>query len=533
MDTILKNKLRIALAEGQLTLHYQPKIDLNNGKICGLEALMRWNDPDHGLVSPAEFIPVLEETGLIIEAGSWALNQAMSDYAEWRSQGLSPPRIAVNVSQVQLHRDDFVDTVKHVLHDSGDMVASLEIEITESMVMHDVEINIQKLHAIRALGVHVSIDDFGTGYSSLSYLKRFPATSVKIDQSFVRDITSNPDDAAIARSIISIAHEMRLHVIAEGVETEGQLNFLSRHHCDQIQGYYVSKPLPAKDCAAFLKSFGGLNQLQTVTGLEERTLLVVDDEVNITTSIRRLMRGEGYNILVADSGKQGLELLATHPVGVIISDQRMPEMTGVEFLRRVKRLYPDTVRIVLSGYTDLKSITDAINEGSIYRFLTKPWEDEHLLSNVREAFQRYELRRENSRLGLELKQANEELSAINRDLELYATAKVEETGHSIAALQVSQEILEYLPSAVIGVDDEGLIVIANLAANHLFAQNQPPLLGSMASACKSMQFQDYQDISSGVMHQISLADGRQLNVICHRMGESCQSRGTIYVYSLA
>ncbi|KAH0533573.1 hypothetical protein GP486_008988, partial [Trichoglossum hirsutum] len=125
------------------------------------------------------------------------------------------------------------------------------------------------------------------------------------------------------------------------------------------------------------------------------------------------MRGEGYKILVADSGKQGLELLATHPVGVIISDQRMPEMTGVEFLRRVKRLYPDTVRIVLSGYTDLKSITDAINEGSIYRFLTKPWEDEHLLSNVREAFQRYELRRENSRLGLELKQANEELSAIN------------------------------------------------------------------------------------------------------------------------
>jgi len=533
MASTMESKLHTALREGQLALHYQPKIDLNNGKICGLEALMRWNDPEKGLILPDEFIPWLEATGLIIEAGHWALTQAMSDYAAWHRQGLAPPRIAVNVSPIQLQNNDFVDSIKHVLHQSGNMVSCLEIEITESMVMQDVEANIQKLHAIRALGVRVSIDDFGTGYSSLSYLKRFPATSVKIDQSFVHDITNNPDDAAIARSIISMAHEMRLHVIAEGVETEGQLNFLSRHHCDQIQGYYVSKPLSANDCATFLKNFAGLPQQETVAGVEERTLLLVDDEANITTSIRRLMRGEGYQILVAESGQQGLELLATHHVGVIISDQRMPEMTGVEFLRRVKRLYPDTVRIVLSGYTDLKSITDAINEGAIYRFLTKPWEDDQLLNNVREAFQRYELKRENSQLAMQLKLANEELSVINRDLELYARTKVKETLHSIGALQVSQEILEYLPTAVIGVDNEGLIVIANLTANSLFAKGQPSLLGAMANTCAPLQFKDYKEMANGALHQINLPDGRPLNVVCHRMGGACQSKGTIYVYSLA
>lgn len=529
----MENKLRTALHERQLGLHYQPRVDLNNGKVCGLEAFIRWNDPEYGWMSPAECISELEKAGLMVEVGRWALTQVMSDYATWRNQGVIPPRITVRVSQAQLQCDDFVDAIKQVLQLSENIISCLELAITENSVMQGMESSLNKLHAIRALGVHIAIDDFGTGYSSLSYLKRFPATSVKIDQSFVRDITNSPDDAAIVRSIISMAHELRLHVIAEGVETEGQLHFLSKHHCDQVQGSYVSKPLPASECVAFLQNFAGLKQIETVAGVEERTLLLVDDETNITTSIRRLMRGEGYHILVAESGQQGLELLATHPVGVIISDQRMPEMTGVEFLRRVKRIYPDTVRIVLSGYTDLKSITDAINEGAIYRFLTKPWEDEQLLSNVREAFQHYELRRENSRLAMQLKLANEELSVINRDLELYATAKVQETLHSMSALQVSQEILEYLPCAVIGVDDEGLVVIANLAANHLFAKDQAPLLGSMAAACASLQFNDYKQLESGALHKLHLPDGKALNVICHRMGDACQSKGTIYVYSWA
>lgn len=243
------------------------------------------------------------------------------------------------------------------------------------------------------------------------------------------------------------------------------------------------------------------------------------------------MRGEGYRVLVAESGKQGLELLATNHVGVIISDQRMPEMTGVEFLRRVKALYPDTVRIVLSGYTDLKSITDAINEGAIYKFLTKPWEDEQLRENVREAFLRHELKAENTRLTLEVQRTNAELSEINRDLERRVEKKVEEVRHSVGILQVAQEVLEYLPTAVLGIDEEGLIVVENRASISLFggADNRS-LLGLTVDECPVLQFQEYQHIADGVAHSLTLADGRSFSVMCYSMGAAHPSTGRIFVF---
>lgn len=213
----------------------------------------------------------------------------------------------------------------------------------------------------------------------------------------------------------------------------------------------------------------------------EKTLLLVDDEENITASLVRLLRRDGYTILRANSGQGGLDLLAQHKVGVIVSDQRMPGMTGTEFLIKVKELYPDTVRIVLSGYTELNSVTDAINRGAVYKFLTKPWEDDLLRANVEEAFQRYEMRTENVRLDAELRNANDALRQINHELEQRVELKTREIMRSLDVLRVSQEVLEHLPVAVIGIGDDGLIATANQMARRLFSAGEKiPLLGEAA-----------------------------------------------------
>lgn len=254
----LENKLRRALEQKKLALHYQPKVDLKSKQIVGLEALMRWNDPDDGFVPPVKFIPILEETGMIIEAGAWALAQAMADYRAWQGKGLAPPRVAVNVSQVQLRRKDFVSTIERVLSSSGVGPGGLEIEITESLIMQDIEVNIRKLHAIREMGVEVVIDDFGTGYSSLSYIAKLPLNALKIDRAFIINMTRNADDRSIASVIISLGHILNLRVIAEGVETDEQAKLLRLLHCDEMQGFLFSPGVPAVEIEGFLRGKKGL-----------------------------------------------------------------------------------------------------------------------------------------------------------------------------------------------------------------------------------------------------------------------------------
>ncbi|TAK72842.1 MAG: EAL domain-containing protein [Betaproteobacteria bacterium] len=250
----LENKLRRALEEQQLVLHYQPKIELKTGRISGLEALMRWNDPDTSLlVPPFEFIPILEETGLILDAGRWALEQAIADSARWKGNRLKVPRIAVNVSPIQLRQKDFVATVERALRGAKDMDGILELEITESLIMQDIETNIQKLRAVRDLGVDVVVDDFGTGYSSLAYIARLPISSLKIDRAFIVNMASKPDDLSIVSTIISLGHSLELKVVAEGVETEEQANLLRLLKCDEFQGYLFSRPVPAEQVESLLQ----------------------------------------------------------------------------------------------------------------------------------------------------------------------------------------------------------------------------------------------------------------------------------------
>jgi diguanylate cyclase (GGDEF)-like protein len=236
----LETKLRQALEQGQLVLHYQPKINLKTGQISGLEALMRWRDPELGLIPPLSFIPLLEETRMILEAGRWALGKAISDYRKWQAMGLNPPKIAVNVSPIQLRQNDFVAMVASVLNAANNVDIGLEFEITESVIMQDIEANIQKLKCIRDMNIEVAIDDFGTGYSSLSYIAKLPVNVLKIDRAFIINMTTNPDDFTIVSAIISLAHSLHLQVIAEGVETHEQAALLRALECDEMQGYLFS-----------------------------------------------------------------------------------------------------------------------------------------------------------------------------------------------------------------------------------------------------------------------------------------------------
>jgi diguanylate cyclase (GGDEF)-like protein/PAS domain S-box-containing protein len=243
----LENQLRQALAREEFVLHYQPKVNLLTGKLTGAEALIRWNDPRTGLlVPPVQFIPILEETGLIYEVGRWALRKAIADYLRWRTAGLAAVRIAVNVSPLQLRHRGFIADIERAIGIDAQAAAGLELEITENMIMEDVKQSIASLQAIRDMGVSIAIDDFGTGFSSLSYLSKLPVDTLKIDRSFVTDMTTGPQGLALVSTIISLAHSLTLKVVAEGVETEEQSRLLRLLKCDEMQGYLFSKPVPSE-----------------------------------------------------------------------------------------------------------------------------------------------------------------------------------------------------------------------------------------------------------------------------------------------
>jgi diguanylate cyclase (GGDEF)-like protein len=247
----LESRLRRALANEEYRLFYQPKVELGTRRITGVEALIRWQDPEGRLVPPAEFIPLLEETGMIVEVGAWALRQACLDRSRWLDLGSKAPRVAVNVSTVQLRRADFVRMIKNTLRIVGSE-PGIDIEVTESLIMQDVADTIAKLVAIRDFGVQIAIDDFGTGYSSLGYLARLPVAVLKIDRSFIISMLDDPSAMTLVSTIISLAHALRLEVVAEGVESEEQAKILRLVRCDQMQGYLVSRPIPFDEMTAFL-----------------------------------------------------------------------------------------------------------------------------------------------------------------------------------------------------------------------------------------------------------------------------------------
>jgi diguanylate cyclase (GGDEF)-like protein/PAS domain S-box-containing protein len=382
----ISSQLRHAVERDELRLHFQPQLSLASGQVVGVEALVRWQHAVQGLVPPGAFIPVAEETGLIIAISEWVLREACRRAKEWQDARGPGIRIAVNLSARHFRYNDLPETVASVLAETGLEAKLLELELTESAIMQDPGKAVRIVDRLKNLGVHISLDDFGTGYSSLAYLSRFAIDRLKIDQSFIRDITTNPVNASIATATIAMAHKLGKIVIAEGVETEAQMQFLRRHDCDEMQGFLFSRPVPAEELQEILRTGRHLSFGTDAATEAANTLLLVDDEPNVLHSLRRLLRREGYRILTAGSGIEALELLALQPVQVIVSDQRMPGMSGVEFLSKVKELYPETVRMSLSGYSEISTVTDAINKGAIWKYITKPWDDELLVQEIRTAF---------------------------------------------------------------------------------------------------------------------------------------------------
>jgi EAL domain-containing protein (putative c-di-GMP-specific phosphodiesterase class I) len=249
----IENKLRKALDRNEFMLFYQPQIDISTGKMMGVEALIRWLQPDLVLVKPAEFIPLAEQTGLIIPIGEWVLRNACEENMVWQKAGLQPLRTTVNVSSIQFRQNNFVESVSRILSDTGLNPKYLQLELTESAVMGDAKDAIEKLHSLQAIGIQIAIDDFGTGYSSMNYLKRLPLSTLKIDHSFVKDLATSAVDQAIVKAIVTLAHNFNLKVIAEGVEEKEQLAFLRECGCEGVQGFLFCPPVNSVILNKFIK----------------------------------------------------------------------------------------------------------------------------------------------------------------------------------------------------------------------------------------------------------------------------------------
>ncbi|MBS1187928.1 MAG: response regulator receiver modulated diguanylate cyclase/phosphodiesterase with sensor(s) [Burkholderiaceae bacterium] len=388
-DENWRRELLQAIERNELVLYYQPQINLYSGAIVGVEALIRWQHPVRGLVPPSEFIPLAEEGNHIVEIGEWVLAEACRQMRAWQDGGLPPIKVAINLAARHFRQPTLPGSIALALTSQRLDPNLFEIEITESAMMLDMVAAVRNMGQLKELGVRIALDDFGTGYSSMAYLSRFPIDVVKIDQSFVRDITTNPANAAIAKATIAMSHKLGKKVLAEGVETLEQMTYLRRSECDEMQGYYFSRPVPAGEIARMLRQDRRIAAVPKSEAPARDTILLVDDETSILSALKRTLRREGYTILTAQSAKDGFALLAKEPVKLIVCDQHMSEMTGTQFLSQARMMYPETVRIVLSGFSEIATVTDAINKGAAYRFLTKPWNDEQLKEEIRGALRHW------------------------------------------------------------------------------------------------------------------------------------------------
>jgi diguanylate cyclase (GGDEF)-like protein len=384
----LEGALKRALVEEQFELYYQPRASLFSGHIVGCEALLRWNHPEGGVILPGEFLPLAEDVGLIAPIGEWVLHSLCKQIVAWRSKMLNTVPVSLNLSARQFGDANLLAMLRDVLISYRLEPRCLVLELTEAVAMADPNEAARRLLALRDLGLYLALDDFGTGYSSLAYLKRFPFHIVKIDRAFVRDITQSPEDAAICSAVIAMAHQLNLTVVAEGVETEVQLSFLRLQDCDEMQGNLFSAAVPADDFTEQLRNFKQLGQPRRWPR-DSRCVLVVDDDADELAMLKASLQHGDYRLLSAPGGREALDLLALNPVQVIISDQRMPGMNGTDFFSVVRKLYPNTMRIILSAHTDLDVVVDAINNGAVYKVLTKPWSREQLTELIQDAFTHY------------------------------------------------------------------------------------------------------------------------------------------------
>ena len=454
----------LGLAPGsQLLLYFQPKANALTDGLCGAEALLRAIGPDGALVLPDDFIPAIERNGRMPEIGALVLRQSCYLAAQLNRTLRNEIRISVNVSLSQLAPDKrFAECVRQALAGSGLDARLLELEVTESLMANDFASLRASLDELRSLGARVLIDDFGTGYSSLLMLQNAPIDALKIDKSFMLKCAQDPTSRQIVQAISNMAQGFELDLVAEGVETPEQLEIARNCRIGEIQGWIYAKAMPFAEFAQFAASSPQLPARR----IEQKgmLLLIVDDEPAIASSLRRCLHKEGYEIVCKSSGQEALEFLASRSPDAIISDQRMPGMSGSEFLAKARIASPNSTRIILSGYSDLDSVVSSINDGRAWKYLSKPWDDGALRLTVREAIKISRAKKDNEELRAALAQANGELNEANLRLAALLDEKNRLGENLSAGLSRMQKCFDLAPAALAGLDDDGMIAMLNSRA---------------------------------------------------------------------
>lgn len=448
-----------ALAQNQFHVVFQPLVHLSTGNVIGFEAMLCWQHPLRGAIAPAEFLPVIERCGMAGALTRWMLEHSAAQLRVWEDLGHRGLQMTIHTPPSVFENTETTDFLLELLRRHEIACNQIEFEATERAFTAAHPDVLVRLQALRERGISVSMGDFGTGSSNLTSLTRLPLNCLKLDLGLARGATSNPAVAMLSRMSCVLARALKLRVAIDGVETEGQRTFFSQLGVELVQGPLFSHPLEAAEATALLQSKRLFARTQPPKGAA-RHLLLLDDEPNILRSLRRAFRAAGHTVHTANTPDEAFELLARHPVGVVMSDQRMPLMRGTEFLARVKQLYPDTMRIVLSGYTELQSVTEAINQGAIYKFLTKPWNDIELNEEIEQAFRQYEMVTEGHLLKRRLHDSNHALqSRLDQNEERLQREQV--------ALNVSHEALGVVPVPILGIDASGMIAISNAAADQV------------------------------------------------------------------
>lgn len=429
---------------------FRSQWSLLSGKLVAVELLWPAPQPDGSDRTARRLRAVLET--------------ACRQVAAWQQERQGDWRLDLPLRWLEQALPGEVDDWLGVLDGWGLKGVLLSVWVPERRASLDGRTLASTLSALRAAGAEVALAGFGSGTSSLSVLRELPLDVVRIDRAVVAGFSADPQQTSLARSVIQLVHGLHLRVMAEGVADDELLKQLIDHGCDLAQGECFGMPQNAEALQVLLRACATLPQCLLNARARPRTLLLVDDEESILSALKRIFRRDGYQILTANSGARGLELLAQQPVDVIVSDQRMPGMTGIEFLREAKQLYPHTVRMTLSGYTDLQSIIEAVNEGAVYKFLTKPWDDDLLRSHVAHAFEQSELATENTRLWGAVHQANLELATTNQRLERMVLDESERRQAMQSAAGASRDALDGLPMAVFGVGADGMLAYVNRQA---------------------------------------------------------------------
>ena len=505
----LETDLRNATLRNEFILYFQPKACCATGRTLGAEALIRWQHPRRGIVPPDQFIPLLEETGLIVPVGRWALETACRKAVEWRAAGLDLPSISVNLSARQLLSETLVDDVASILEKTGLPAACLDIEITESMLMQNAESAIQLLNSLKGLGVTISLDDFGTGYSSLAYLKRFPLDAVKVDRSFVQDIVADSDDVSITRAVITMAHHLKLTVVAEGVETAEQLALLISHRCDVIQGYFFSRPLPDEEMTRWLTTDKRLpaHLLRSATR-EPLALFVAVDGFDAAIA---LLARAGHRVCRLADFDEAIQWLSDNLVDVLVCGATGKDFDSQALVRRAAEMQPLCERILVVDSKEWNQawIGELSGAGVVHRLIHLPADAVAFRKTVEEAMLRRHIADEYTRLAQEVDSAGRETMRLEEERRRLTAENAVLRQAEGLGYRILQDLVAELPWAVLCVDDAGMIVLVNDAGEKMFADRGVAHGGELAEILPEIAGLD----GSGTV----LVDGRALRCRCREV----------------